>query len=178
MKKDINYYMELPYKIELHRISPDEGGGFIAEVPDLGRLSTNAWGKTADDALSMLEEIKRDNIEDLLAQGLDVPEPQGEKIYSGRTNLRMSPSLHQELAEKAERENVSLNALINNLIHYALGGERALQAVASTLKNREVVHKFERVERVSLEGAEKLRQKFQSVQDDSEEALIILEATA
>lgn len=128
MKKDIEYYMRLPYKIELHRIGPEEGGGFLAEIPDLGRLSTNAWGETVAEAYDMLEEIKRSNIEDMLAQGMEVPEPKEEKTYSGRINLRMPPSLHRALAETALRENVSLNSCINNLLHRALGANDALQS--------------------------------------------------
>jgi predicted RNase H-like HicB family nuclease len=117
MKKDIEYYMGLPYKVELHHVKPSEGGGFILEIPELGRLSTNAWGATLDEAYTMLEEVKRANIEDMLAQRLEIPEPQVEKIYSGRVNLRMSPSLHRALADLAGQEGISLNATINNLLH-------------------------------------------------------------
>ena len=107
MKKDINYYMKLPYKIELQHISPEEGGGFILEIPELGRLSTNAWGATLDEAYIMLEEIKRANIEDLLARNIEIPEPQEEKIYTGRANPRIGQSLRKPPADLAEREKIA-----------------------------------------------------------------------
>ena len=106
MKKDIDYYMKLPYKIELHRVSTDEGGGFILEIPELGRLSTNAWGATLDEAYIMLEEIKRANIEDMLTQRIEIPEPQEEIFYSGRVSQRMGTSLHKSLTDFAEQEKI------------------------------------------------------------------------
>jgi predicted HicB family RNase H-like nuclease len=128
MKKKIDYYMNLPYKIELYLVPSDEGGGIFLEIPELGRLSTNAWGATFDDACAMLDKIKRRNIEDMLEQGLEIPEPlKEEKNYSGHINLRLSPSLHHALAEMAKKENISQNALINNLLHQSLGANGAYQ---------------------------------------------------
>ena len=34
MKKDIDYYLNLPYKIELNQIPQSEGGGFCARMPE------------------------------------------------------------------------------------------------------------------------------------------------
>ena len=70
----------------------------------------------------MLREIQRENIEDLIAKGLDVPEPITDENYSGRLNLRMSKSLHRRLAEVAAQEEVSLNTLIINSLHHRTGG--------------------------------------------------------
>lgn len=116
MNKDLEYYMNLQYKTELRELSDEEGGGFIVENPELGRLSTNAWGETVEDALLMLKEIRRSNIKDLLQKGMEVPEPQGERTYSGRINLRMPPTLHQDLVVMAEEQKTSLNQLINNIL--------------------------------------------------------------
>ena len=43
------------------------------------------------------------------------------RAYSGRLLLRMPQSLHSDLAEAAEREQVSLNAYINSLLVAARG---------------------------------------------------------
>ncbi|MGF1481346.1 MAG: type II toxin-antitoxin system HicB family antitoxin [Cyanophyceae cyanobacterium] len=42
-----------------------------------------------------------------------------EKPYSGRFNLRIAPTLHRQAAAQAEKEGISLNALV----------ERALQSI-------------------------------------------------
>lgn len=52
----------------------------------------------------------------------DEQQPQGK--HSGRLLLRMPQSLHGELAERADREGVSLNALIVGLLAGGVGWER------------------------------------------------------
>ena len=39
MKKDLDYYMNLPYTIEIIRIPDSQGGGFSARLPEVGRLA-------------------------------------------------------------------------------------------------------------------------------------------
>jgi hypothetical protein len=46
---------------------------------------------------------------------------QDEQTHSGRLLLRMPQSLHAELAREAEREGVSLNALITGALSSAIG---------------------------------------------------------
>ena len=58
------------------------------------------------------------------AEGREVPEPRGARAHSGRLLLRMPQSVHGELAEAAEREQVSLNAYINVLLAAALQSRR------------------------------------------------------
>lgn len=75
MTKNVDYYMALKYKITAIPTDDDGDRGFLLEMPELGRLSTCAWGETFDEAYAMLREIQRDNIQDLLSKGLDVPLP-------------------------------------------------------------------------------------------------------
>ncbi|MDR1510151.1 MAG: type II toxin-antitoxin system HicB family antitoxin [Synergistaceae bacterium] len=96
MTKDIDYYMGLKYKT---LVTPTDDGGVLLEIPELGSLSTYAWGETYDEANSILQEIKRDNIQDLIDKGFEVPEPVDDEPYSGRLNLRMPKTLHRRLAE-------------------------------------------------------------------------------
>ena len=44
-----------------------------------------------------------------LEKGLDIPEPKKTGNYSGKFNIRIPKSLHQQLAIEAENEGVSLN---------------------------------------------------------------------
>ena len=43
-----------------------------------------------------------------------------DKPFSGRFNLRISPDLHRQAASKAEKEGISLNALVEKAFHNVL----------------------------------------------------------
>lgn len=97
MTKNVDYYMALKYKITAIPTDDDGDRGFLLEMPELGRLSTCAWGETFDEAYAMLREIQRDNIQDLLSKGLDVPLPIDDENYShGRGHRFETCVAHQE----------------------------------------------------------------------------------
>lgn len=109
-EKDLNYYMNLPYKVE---ITPEEDGtGYNAAIPDL--KGCMAFGETIEEAYEMITEVKRAWFEIALARGWRIPEPPPAefKTHSGRFNVRLPRYLHRELAEMAEREGTSLNQLV------------------------------------------------------------------
>jgi predicted HicB family RNase H-like nuclease len=43
-----------------------------------------------------------------------------DKPFSGRFNLRISPSLHRQAAQRAEKEGISLNTLVEKALHNVL----------------------------------------------------------
>ena len=47
------------------------------------------------------------------SSGEEIPAPLGRRSYSGRFNVRTSPSLHRRLVIAPKTEGVSLNTLIN-----------------------------------------------------------------
>jgi predicted RNase H-like HicB family nuclease len=147
MTKNIDFYMGLKYKINAVPIDEADGGGILLEMPELGRLSTCAWGETYDKAYAMLRDIQRDNIEDLITQGFDVPMPLSDEDYSGRLNLRMPKSLHRRLAEIAHEEGYSLNSLIVNLLYERLGGLSVGQSLDNAVQIAEKL-----LERIHQEG--------------------------
>jgi predicted RNase H-like HicB family nuclease len=70
MKKDLNYYVNLPYKVCLY---PDPAGGFAVELPDLpGCISQ---GDNDEDAYEMIQDAKLCWIETALEDGFEIPEP-------------------------------------------------------------------------------------------------------
>ena len=75
MEKTINYYMNLPYVIEMWR---DEEGDWIIRVPLLKGLMTH--GTTREHALEMLDEAMALWLEVALERGMEIPEPQVEKV--------------------------------------------------------------------------------------------------
>lgn len=121
MRRDLDYYLNLPYKIELSRIPAEEGGGYMATLPDIGRLAITGDGDTIEEAIRNLEDQKRERFADYLERGVHIPEPITTKEhYSGRFVVRVPKRLHRELVEQARKEGVSLNHLITYLLSAGL----------------------------------------------------------
>lgn len=116
INKDLQYYLELPYRILLY---PAEEGGFAIEMPELpGCISQ---GRTLEEAYEMIRDAQKCWLEVALERGIEIPEPAIREEYSGKFNIRMPKSLHRTLAEKAKDEKVSLNQYINYQLAKGVG---------------------------------------------------------
>lgn len=103
--KTIEYYMNLPYKME---IIPDiEEGGYAALFPDLPGCIT--IGDTIEEVIQNIIDAKKAWLEAELEAGATIPEPEELKEYSGQFKLRLPKSLHKQLAEQSKIEGVSMN---------------------------------------------------------------------
>jgi antitoxin HicB len=127
MEKTIDYYMNLPYTIEL---IPEPEGGWCVAIKELpGCLSE---GDTVDDAVEMIHDAMRGWLEISLEEGHDIPEPKLDEEYSGKFVVRLPRSLHRNLVETAEREGVSLNQFVNVALARAV--ERTNPSVSYPVK--------------------------------------------
>ena len=106
-RRNVAYYMRLPYTRELRR---NEGGTWFACVRELPGCMTE--GDTENDALMMLEDAMRSWIEVALERGMRIPEPKPEPAYSGRFVVRVPKNLHRAVAERARTEGTSLNQFV------------------------------------------------------------------
>lgn len=70
MTKTLDYYLALPYSIEL---IPDVTGVWFASIPLLRGCITQ--GDSREEALIMLDEAKELWLETALAEGVAIPEP-------------------------------------------------------------------------------------------------------
>jgi len=117
MKKDLNYYMSLDYGIEITPIPKDEGGGFVASIPQLGKYAFIGGGKTRIEALKDLEETKKEYFKEYIKKKIDIPEPEEPKReFRGAILIRIPTFLHESIYAGAKENNVSLNQYINNLL--------------------------------------------------------------
>lgn len=117
LEKAINYYMSLPYKIEVERIPPGEGGGFSASIPQLGRNAFLGDGETPEEAIRMLTEVQREIFIDYIKAGVEIPEPERkDEEYSGKFVIRVPKYLHKELVDEAKKNRVSLNQFVLSLL--------------------------------------------------------------
>lgn len=106
MKKDMAYYMALPYR---EVIEADPAGGYVGYVAEWKGCITQA--ETKAELLDALDDAKKCWLTAALEEGLNIPEPAREEDFSGRFNLRIPKSLHKRLAMSAKAEGVSLNQL-------------------------------------------------------------------
>jgi antitoxin HicB len=109
----------LKYPAVVRQLSDDEGGGYLAEIPDLPGCMAD--GDTAGDALANVESAIEEWIAAARELGRDIPEPQAIDQFSGKWVQRVPKSLHMRLVNEAKREGVSLNALTTTLIAEGLG---------------------------------------------------------
>lgn len=116
MNKTVEYYLGLPYTIEL---MPEPQGGWFVSVKELPGCMSQ--GDTPEEAIEMIQDAMRGWIEVSLEDGDPIPEPRPLEDYSGKFVVRVPRSLHQDLVETADREGVSLNQYINVALARSVG---------------------------------------------------------
>jgi antitoxin HicB len=124
-------YMRLKYEIALKELPDDEGGGWMATIPQLGSYTFVGDGETPEEALANLEQLKRYLFEEALKKGTEIPlpiEPTFEK-FSGKFMTRIPIDLHIELSKQAEKNGMSLNSYVI----YLLSKNNALEKVNDNL---------------------------------------------
>ncbi len=75
MTKDVDYYLNLPYAIEVKRL---DDGEYFAQYTDTWLVKNNlmaGWGKSEDEAVSELREAFACYVEDALAKNEKIYEP-------------------------------------------------------------------------------------------------------
>ena len=128
--KNLEYYLKLPYPVQLTHQREDADEYWLAQILDLPGCMSD--GVTPDEAMENLEEAKQLWIETQLEDGFEVPEPTGPDDYSGKFLVRMPKTLHGRLAAQAKREGISLNQHV--IVLLSNGGnviERVQQARSS-----------------------------------------------
>ncbi len=96
----------------------EEDEGYIATCPEFPTLS--AFGETPEAALVEAHIALDLFIEEFKAMNKSLPTPQVPNEFSGQFRVRLPKSLHRQLAEKAEAENVSLNSLLISYLSKAI----------------------------------------------------------
>ena len=106
----------LPYPVTLVHEDDDQWVATIDALP-----GCSGRGATPDEAVERAAEAMTTWLASARRDGKDVPEPKTAQSHSGRLLLRMPQTLHAELARVAEREKVSLNQFITDVLAGALG---------------------------------------------------------
>lgn len=108
--KDLTYYETLKYPIEIL----EDDDAFVVSIPDLPGCV--AYGETVPEALDSLRSVRKLWFEGRLEAGLPIPEPSELDEYSGKFVLRITRGLHKALQREAQRQGVSLNQHIGQIL--------------------------------------------------------------
>ena len=136
-KKDVSYYLNLPYSIIIKR---DPSGWYFVHVDELSGCMSQ--GETYVEACKNIFEAMEIWIESALEDEVNIPEPE-ESVYSGKFVVRLPKTLHKKLVQNAKKENVSLN----QYVIYLLGEQNSIKELS-----RELNIRIEKVEEVSYES--------------------------
>ncbi len=82
--------------------------GLCAEFPSLSWLAADPG-----EALSGIQRLVADCVDDMQANGELVPEPIADRAYSGKFMVRVPPETHRALAIRAAEQGVSMNRLVS-----------------------------------------------------------------
>jgi antitoxin HicB len=114
----VEEYAKLPYHVLLVRTDEEKGKPWSAAIEELPGCTSQ--GKTSEEALRGVQQAMESWITTALAEGRDVPVPKSAASHSGRLLLRMPRTLHADLTRASEREGVSLNQFITDVLAAAV----------------------------------------------------------
>ncbi len=127
--------MENNYKFNVYPLSEEDGGGFYAEVPELPGCIASA--QTLEETMDLLKEAIDSWIAVSKEKGKKIPEATyydaDESMPSGRFGVRISKTSHKKLLEIAEKENISLNALVCKFLDQMIAADGIDTVVAEKL---------------------------------------------
>lgn len=88
----------------------EEDSAFIGRCLEFPSLA--AHGGTHLEALKEITSVVEDTVTDLKKQKESIPEPFGERKFSGKFIVRVPSDVHRTLAIEAEESQVSMNQLV------------------------------------------------------------------
>ena len=107
---------------------------YVARCPEFSGIA--AHGSTAEEAVVECEDAISGAIEVYENEGWELPLPAFAPRYSGKLNLRLGTSLHQQVAERAQADGVSINSFLQVAVSRYLGQEMKAGPTAEPSKRR------------------------------------------
>ena len=112
MKKNIDYYLNLPYTYIIEWSDADEC--FLGSIVELERNMT--CGDTREEVLSNLKEALTAYLQTSLDNNIEIPEPLKKDDFKGNITYRTTKERHYRLAKEAKLYGKSINTLIDEAV--------------------------------------------------------------
>jgi antitoxin HicB len=105
------------YRVTVRRLSREEGGGYLAEYPEIPGCMSD--GETVEEAIANGREALHDCLAVFQETGRQIPQPSS--VAPAQWRQRLPRSLYTKLTTQAEAEGVSINSLVTAIIAEAVG---------------------------------------------------------
>lgn len=118
------------YKMEIYCVKTTDGLQWNVEFPEVP--GCGGAGDTIEEAMEDAQINLNVHLDYLKENGIAVPVPDTSfhiLEYSGKLSLRIPKSLHRQIAENAQKDDVSINSYINNALSDYVGQVKALESV-------------------------------------------------
>ena len=120
--KSLEFYKSLEYDIIIRREELDGETWYVAYNNEFGLSACHGIGDTREEAVNSYLEEKDAFLELLYSRQSPIPEPSpASNSFSGTFSVRTSPWLHSMIAKQAEKNNVSINSYLNQILAYCIG---------------------------------------------------------
>jgi hypothetical protein len=152
----------LRYPVQLQELSEEEGGGWIAWIPLLGKAMFMMDADTPAEAIERLEEHRKSCYDVVINSSVPIPLPDegDEPAASGKWLQRTSRRLHAELKTAAAKDGVSFNTFCENALTRCVQQwkvDNAISGVAAELtKLVRSLTKSEPYEKLKTKGVSKV----------------------
>lgn len=80
-----------------------------------------AHGDTPEEAVGECAVALEGMVEAYTERGWELPTPFPVHNYSGKLSLRIGASLHEQVADRAQEEGLSINSLLQQAVSYYMG---------------------------------------------------------
>ena len=107
------------YPFTVRKLTSEEGGGYLVEYPDVPLCQSD--GETIEEAIANGRDALEGTLMCYLQDGKPLPRPSSGQAYSGTFRVRMSKTMHAQIAARAKEEGVSLNLFVVEAASVATG---------------------------------------------------------
>lgn len=118
IKKDINYYLNLPWTYTIETERDDNEFIYIIRVNELPGICTDA--PTIAEGMELIKDAMTGAFRLYMKQGEEIPEPIDEEEFKGNIAYRTSSRRHFMIAKEAQKKNISLSKMLDELIDKSL----------------------------------------------------------
>lgn len=128
--------MELDYNFNVFLTYSSGEKEYLIKYVDFNTII--GVGKTLEEALKEAQENLKIYLDYCKDNSIAIPNPslKEEKDYSGKITLRMSKTLHQKVDERARKEGISVNSLVNEALNSYLYEKDVIELLLGNAKDK------------------------------------------
>lgn len=135
------------YPFTVRKLAAEEGGGYLVEFSDVPLCQSD--GETIEEAIANGRDALKGSLMCYLQDGKPLPRPSSGRAYSGTFRVRMSKTMHAQIAARAKQEGISLNLFVVEAAAEAAGRYESLGGVETRRLKRDAPARREKVRKTT-----------------------------